>query len=428
MSLVSVGRLSGCMLVLVGVAVSAVGMSGAGVVAGPPAPSPPSQPPPDPNAPGAPLAPAPGRPPSSSAPPLPRCTVNGKAGNDTLRGTARPDVICGKAGNDRLYARGGDVLVGGVGRDTIYARNGQPDYIVGGTARDRAIVDPGGIDSLTGVERIDGLRRLAHNPSQQQFEIRNKGWSRHAWTGRLYFTGGGGFCSGALVARNVVLTAGHCLYSSATGVCIVGSGGSYNADYGGGGVTFRLDQWGGQSRGDFRSRDAVVSTPWFNAMNNCESGRTVGANSYHGAYDYGYVVLRPDASGRNAGDVAGGWFAIAPEYQGVWFWSIGYSSDGWFSTWGGNYPYFVVSRLGDSARAVGPSGGVGYEVGKGSILTGGGSGGPWIVDANNDGRWNEVAGVNSHIGGLTNEGQGINMWAPWLTRYAVELLNYALTL
>ena len=51
-----------------------------------------------------------------------RCSVLGTLGNDALRGRRGPDVICGLAGNDVIYARDGarDVIDGGPGVDTAY--------------------------------------------------------------------------------------------------------------------------------------------------------------------------------------------------------------------------------------------------------------------------------------------------------------------
>ena len=57
-----------------------------------------------------------------------RCTKSGNSGNNTIRGTNRADVLCGKGGRDKLYGRGGkDYLIGGRGRDVC----------IGGPGRDR---------------------------------------------------------------------------------------------------------------------------------------------------------------------------------------------------------------------------------------------------------------------------------------------------
>jgi Ca2+-binding RTX toxin-like protein len=64
------------------------------------------------------------------------CTVTGTSGDDDLRGTDGPDVICGLAGNDRIRAlRGNDVVFGGAGVDDIFTFEGR-DRIFGGRAHD----------------------------------------------------------------------------------------------------------------------------------------------------------------------------------------------------------------------------------------------------------------------------------------------------
>ncbi|HEX3454751.1 MAG TPA: hypothetical protein VHS03_09005, partial [Gaiellaceae bacterium] len=55
-----------------------------------------------------------------------RCTLQGTARADRLRGTKRRDVVCAGAGNDRIDVRGGgaDVVFCGPGRDTVFADAG----------------------------------------------------------------------------------------------------------------------------------------------------------------------------------------------------------------------------------------------------------------------------------------------------------------
>jgi uncharacterized delta-60 repeat protein len=75
-----------------------------------------------------------------------RATIVGTAGNDTLRGTPRADVIVALGGNDRISARGGndvvcggrgnDRLAGGAGADRLHGGHGR-DVLAGGPGRDR---------------------------------------------------------------------------------------------------------------------------------------------------------------------------------------------------------------------------------------------------------------------------------------------------
>lgn len=96
----------------------------------------------------------------------PKCTITGTAGDDTLRGTAKADVICGGAGNDRIYGMGGDdILIGGAGNDRIYGGAGDDvligdagndtldggagdDTVIGGAGNDR-VVSGGGVDRVS---------------------------------------------------------------------------------------------------------------------------------------------------------------------------------------------------------------------------------------------------------------------------------------
>ena len=62
-------------------------------------------------------------------PPPPKCTKSGNGNNNTLRGTAKADRLCGKGGKDRLYGKGGkDVLLGGRGKDTCIGGPGKDTF------------------------------------------------------------------------------------------------------------------------------------------------------------------------------------------------------------------------------------------------------------------------------------------------------------
>jgi RTX calcium-binding nonapeptide repeat (4 copies) len=70
-------------------------------------------------------------------------TINGTAGNDTLRGGPRADTIYGKGGDDKLYGAGGnDRLIGGPGNDLIVGGPGD-DRLIGGPGNDRLVGGPG---------------------------------------------------------------------------------------------------------------------------------------------------------------------------------------------------------------------------------------------------------------------------------------------
>lgn len=73
---------------------------------------------------------------SPAAPPTPTCdglsaTIVGTNGDDTINGTAGPDVIVGLAGDDRIRGdRGRDVICGGTGDDTL-SGSGEDDRLFG---------------------------------------------------------------------------------------------------------------------------------------------------------------------------------------------------------------------------------------------------------------------------------------------------------
>jgi CubicO group peptidase (beta-lactamase class C family) len=106
-----------------------------------------------------------------------RTTLNGLAGNDTLRGASRQaNVLFGNEGNDRLYGgcqddvlnggigndrlfgdRGNDLLVGGSGDDYLWGGEGD-DRLKGSSGSDQLFGDAGNdyLDGGFGIDRLDG--------------------------------------------------------------------------------------------------------------------------------------------------------------------------------------------------------------------------------------------------------------------------------
>jgi len=85
-------------------------------------------------------------------------TITGSAGKDILQGFAGSDVIRAGGGDDRIGAdAGSDVIDGGAGFDTIAYKGAYADYRIERTGAAWTIADlkgTGGIDTLTGVERV----------------------------------------------------------------------------------------------------------------------------------------------------------------------------------------------------------------------------------------------------------------------------------
>jgi CSLREA domain-containing protein/uncharacterized repeat protein (TIGR01451 family) len=87
---------------------------------------------------------------------VPRCTRNGTARKETLRGKPGVDVICGKGGNDTILGLGGnDLLFGGPGNDRIDGGNGI-DKLYGEAGRD-TLLGYVGNDTLFGGTESDSL-------------------------------------------------------------------------------------------------------------------------------------------------------------------------------------------------------------------------------------------------------------------------------
>ena len=74
---------------------------------------------------------------------LPRSSIFGGAGNDTLTGGSAADLLFGQSGNDTLLGKGGfDFLFGGADSDTLTGGDGD-DQVFGESGNDRMIWNPG---------------------------------------------------------------------------------------------------------------------------------------------------------------------------------------------------------------------------------------------------------------------------------------------
>lgn len=95
-------------------------------------------------------------------------TITGTNGDDRLRGTSGPDVICARGGSDHVRGKGGDdVILLGPGRDVVSAGGGDDrvfggsgrDYTSGGRGDDRVFLGRGGDfagNELFGADRLYG--------------------------------------------------------------------------------------------------------------------------------------------------------------------------------------------------------------------------------------------------------------------------------
>ncbi len=228
-------------------------------------------------------------------------------------------------------------------------------------------------------------------------------------------------CSGTLVARNLVLTAAHCVVSRDwySGENI------WFDDF-----VFVPGQWGSVSAGSWNTWVRTVvpgeaGNPWFTWATNQEDGYL----GYYFPADYAFVQFGP-VDGDYPGDVAG-WLPMSIGPWNSWVKDVGYPADGGFgpycsaprlpdgSGWTNVcHPFWTWSNFQDHVEHdPGWS-----EVGLGSWMSGGSSGGPML--AIRDGQFH-VASVNSNGFRRTVNGAewGLNMWGPWFNDYAFALYD-----
>jgi len=82
----------------------------------------------------------------------PLCNLKGNDSGNTLVGTPKSELLCGKGGRDTIRGRGGvdiilggpggDLLLGGVGNDVLVGQQGN-DRFDGGNGKDRCVQGPG---------------------------------------------------------------------------------------------------------------------------------------------------------------------------------------------------------------------------------------------------------------------------------------------
>ena len=218
-----------------------------------------------------------------------------------------------------------------------------------------------------------------------------------------------GFCSGTVVARNLVLTAAHCLTSA--------------------GYAFAPQQFGTSFPYGVWFASAYIGAAQYN------NGANMGA-------DWALLIFNnPDAGGRLIGDRTS-YFAISSDPPGGWKYTTGYPSEGWFSTncdgtavYGSCYPVYCHSQLTSSAQyylqATDPAVSYGgwWSQGFGCYMTGGASGGPVFQQIGSS--W-YVVGVNSYVdfgptysqncGRLTGVcgWYSRNSWAPYLNQVVID--------
>ena len=198
--------------------------------------------------------------------------------------------------------------------------------------------------------------------------------------GKLVWEMGGGrwsVCSGTVVSRSVMLTAGHCLTGDGkpeVGWFAPGATASSGAD---------------------QFQNIYAPYGWWQLRRSRSWVPTAWGQSRDYGKDWGLAEILPDASGRLIGDVVGAW-TITPNIRwgvGANAFLVGYAATGWWSdTTAGlrGRGQYACNALWDGEWQ---ASGSGYDLSVRCPMNGGASGGPWFVRLD-DGTWT-IGGVNS---------------------------------
>jgi hypothetical protein len=236
-------------------------------------------------------------------------------------------------------------------------------------------------------------------PNARFAALQRQGWQHPALpaVGRIY-RNGRGHCTGTLITRGVVVTAGHCVFSASH------EGGS-NAYYDRNQLRFVPgNEYDGTSRYGVWAVAASYTTQAYAAGDN-------GA-------DWGFLVLAPDSTGRYAGDYVPGTFATRALVSGITPQTVisrmGYPSEGGWNTstyYNGNGQYFCVDNYNQARQ----DGFQHYWLEFGAPfcpMNGGSSGGPNFVQLS-DGSWAIVAVNNRGARGAAPDLWGQTAYNSW---------------
>lgn len=207
--------------------------------------------------------------------------------------------------------------------------------------------------------------------------------------GKLFFTqyGINYVCSGAVVWDNVVYTAGHCVHAGDNS----GGGWSYNVKF------VPAYKNGDAPLGSWKGLSLTTTFSWF------------ASSDFR--YDLGAIAIKPK-SGVDIGDSVG-WLGFWTDYGYPVHWNAyGYPAA---------FPFDgqVMWTCQASTSTEDTSMGTPYTVGMGCNMTGGSSGGPWILYHSKYGGW--VNGVNSY----KYTGFDEQMFSPYFGADAWEVFCFA---
>ena len=264
------------------------------------------------------------------------------------------------------------------------------------------------------------LRNVAAaEPGRRIASISNQGWANPVVPaiGRFYLNGQG-WCSGTLVLRGVVLTAGHCIYANGVDRAPDGTSNHYydfhNMVFTPGNRINPSDPFTGlTSFGNWTVKNMWTTTAW---QGNDQTR------------DWALVELNPDANGKYPGDTTG----TFPVYYGMQLHvgqqlqAIGYPASYLFAStqfFTGNGQFFVTSSITDSAGCASGISCASVFVKYDSVMTGGSSGGP-IFYLDSDNQWKLSGVVNRGLTKCQCNAPPNNDYGLWqLTAYMDSTLN-----
>jgi hypothetical protein len=202
-------------------------------------------------------------------------------------------------------------------------------------------------------------------------------------------------CTATVVALNVLLTAAHCVALERQAI----------------GAAFCPSQWGPEMPfGCWPVDYSVYYSEYFDLQLT--------------PLDYAFTVVTRNSDGDHVGSVVGNYGFVVNYVHDMW--AVGYACNGLFKQWCFGETAYAYSTwapfTGYGARLV--DGQTFYDIGIGSALNKGSSGGPWFTyyDDGSGYSWNYIASVTSHGDGY-EEPTGRNNWGPYFTNDTLALYN-----
>jgi V8-like Glu-specific endopeptidase len=277
---------------------------------------------------------------------------------------------------------------------SVPQQTGDPGFIPSDPPKDFSPAAQEGV--ITGISSPESLLGYNYPAPYTRFEnFDNYTVFPYSTTGVLFFSQNGTDfrCSAASIGDNALWTAGHCVHDGS------GSPDGWSENV----IFVPAYKNGNMPFGSWTYLDVATSTEWFNN----EDFR----------FDFGKVLLDENMSGETVNEVVGSLgfaYNLGPNQH--WF-SLGYPVA--FPFDGKTMQICAASFARNDPLSNFPS-----PMAIGCDMTGGSSGGPWIIDfSGSPGNTNYINGNNSY----RYLGLGEEMYSPYLGELAKELLDFQST-